>query len=144
MTKIKENVEDEIARRAMIQREIQMAVKLAQMRDTLQIFGSAYTVYISGLLTARILRKPLPPITMVPAVIGGLVLGNMADMAYGNKLNRVVREAEYILDHEKGRFVPFHQAPFAKFYTDEERAAYPATAVGDLYPSKLVARSNGE
>lgn len=49
-----------------------------------------------------------------PVVIGALVLGNMADLAYGNKLNRVVKEAEYILDNERGRMVPFSQASFHK------------------------------
>jgi hypothetical protein len=61
-------------------------------------------------------------------------------MAYGNKLNRVTKEAEYMLDYERGRFVPFKQAPFFKLYTEEEKAAmyYPATAVGDLWPNSIL------
>lgn len=37
----------------------------------------------------------------MPIVIGSLVLGNMADMAYGNKLARVTKEAEYIMEFER-------------------------------------------
>ena len=31
----------------------------------------------------------------------GFVLCNMADMAYGTKLTRVTKEAEYIMEHER-------------------------------------------
>lgn len=64
-------------------------------------------------------------------------------MAYGNKLLRVTKEAEYILEYERGRFVPFKQAPFRKFYSDEERAAFfdTATAVGELFPNPYIARA---
>jgi hypothetical protein len=74
----------------------------------------------------------------VPIVIGSLVLGNMADMAYGNKLARVTKEAEYIMEFERERFVPPKQAPFAKFYTPEERMVFEAsTRVSELYPNAL-------
>ena len=93
------------------------------------------------MVTAKPLGKPLPPVAGVPVVIGALVLGNVYDMAYGNKMLRVVKEAEHILEHERGRFVPFKQAPFSKFYTDEERATLfdVSTAVGDLFPNSFYA-----
>lgn len=140
VNKIKTGLEDEIARKAMIQREVQMAVKIAQMRDTLCIFGTAYATFVTGVVTAKALGRAVPPVAGVPVVIGGLVLGNIADMAYGNKLNRVVKEAEYMLDNERGRFVPFRQAPFAKYYTEDEKKTYydEATAVGDLWPTKFL------
>ena len=54
---------------------------------------------------------------------------------------RVAKEAEYILEHERGRLVPMKQAPFAKFYTEDERAALwgDSTAVGDLFPNSFYA-----
>jgi len=142
--KIKSQVQDEVARRAMMQREVQMAVNIAKARDNLQIFGSAWLALFSGATTAKAMGRQVPPIVVAPIVVGALVLGNMVDMAYGNKLQRVNKEAEYILDNERGRFVPFRQAPFAKFYTEEEKASYldPATAVGDLFPSSVVARGS--
>jgi Uncharacterised conserved protein (DUF2368) len=142
VAQIKSNVEDELARRVMIQREVQMAVSLAQTRDTLWIYGSAWGTLSVGVATARALGRPVPPLLGVPIVVGALVLGNMADLAYGNKLARVVKEAEYIMEYERARFVPFKQAAFFKFYTDEEREEYygPATAVGDLWPNRMIAR----
>jgi hypothetical protein len=126
----------------MIQREVQMAVNIARARDTIWIYGSAWATFVGGLATAKLIGKPVPAVAGVPVVIGAIVLGNMVDMAYGNKLARVNKEAEYILDYERGRFVPFSQAPFFQFYDDDEKAALyePATAVGDLFPNSALAR----
>lgn len=140
--KIKQNLETEFAKRAMMQREVQMAVNIAKARDNLQIFGSMWLSLVSLVSVARLAGKKVASVVGVPIVIGGIVLGNMADMAYGNKLQRVNLEAEYILENEKARFVPMKQAPFRQFYTDEESAAMldQATAVGDLWPSSMCAR----
>lgn len=139
--KIKEAVNDEIARRAMVQREIQLALTIARTRDTLFVFGSAWGVFTSGVVTAKAFGRNVPPLAGAPVVVGGLVLGNLYDLAYGNKLLRVAKEAEEILVHERGRLVPFKQAPFAKFYTDAERGALweDSTAVGDLFPNSFYA-----
>ncbi|VEU44589.1 unnamed protein product [Pseudo-nitzschia multistriata] len=144
-TKVRNAVNDEIARRAMMQREIQMAVNIARTRDILCVFGTAWGFLTAGVVTAKALGKKVPPVAGVPIVVGGLVLGNFYDLAYGNKLQRVVKEAEHILEHERGRFVPFKQAPFSKFYTDEERAALfeSASAVGDLFPNSFYAPRQG-
>jgi len=107
--RIKAGVEEEFARKAMVQREVQMAVNIAKARDTIWIFGSAWAALVTGAVTAKAAGRAVPPLVGVPVVIGALVLGNLADMAYGNKLSRVVKEAEYILEYERGRFVPFRQ-----------------------------------
>ena len=107
--RIKATVEDELARKAMVQREVQMAVNMAKTRDTIWIFGSTWALFVIGVNAGRLAGRKTPPIVGVPIVVGALVLGNMADMAYGNKMARVIKEAEYILDHERGRFVPFRQ-----------------------------------
>lgn len=44
----RDRVEEEIARRMMIQREVQMAVNIARARDTLNYFGTAWAVFICG------------------------------------------------------------------------------------------------
>ena len=139
--KIKETVNDEIAKRMMVQREIQLALTIARTRDTLFVFGSAWGVFATGLVTAKALGKTVPPAAGLPLVVGGLLLGNFYDLAYGNKLLRVAKEAEQILDHERGRLVPFKQAPFAKFYTDAEKGALwnDSTAAGDLFPNSFYA-----
>jgi len=137
---IKSNVEDEIAKKMMMQREVQMAVNIARARDTLTIFGSAWLTLVTGTGIAYALKKPVPPVVGVPIVIGSLILGNVADMAYGNKLNRVVNEAEYIMEYERGRFVPPKQASFSKFYTEDEKSVYyeNSTPVGDLFPNAAI------
>jgi hypothetical protein len=53
--KFKASVEDEIARRMMMQREVQMAVNIARARDTLCVFGSAWGTLVTGVVTARAL-----------------------------------------------------------------------------------------
>ncbi|CAB9526545.1 expressed unknown protein [Seminavis robusta] len=140
--KIKASVEEEISRKMMQQREINMALNIARARDMLQIYGSIYATGVTGLLTARIAGRPVPHLAAIPVLGGGIVLGNMFDMAYGNKMARVCREAEYILENEKPRFVPFKQAPFARFYSDDDKSVFfdQATPVGDLFPSNLYSR----
>jgi hypothetical protein len=140
MDTVKQNVEDEIAKKLIFQREIQLAINMAKARDTLMVYGSAWFTVVTGTgITKFILKKPVPSIVGIPIVIGGLVLGNIADMAYGNKLNRVVKEAESILEYERGRLVPPSQTPFAKFYTTAERNEYyhQATPVSQMYPNAL-------
>lgn len=80
-TSFRTRIEDEIARRMMLQREVQMAVNIAKARDTLSIFGSAWGALVTGVVTAQIMGKPVPGIVGVPVVVGALILGNMADMA---------------------------------------------------------------
>jgi hypothetical protein len=141
--KIKERVEEEISRKMMLQREVQMAVNIAKARDSLYIFGSVWLTFTSGISIAHVLRKPVPVAANIPVVLGAVALGNLFDMAYGNKLLRVNKEAEHILDNERARMVPFPQAPFARFYSDEERSILydPATAVGDMPPYSALTRS---
>lgn len=140
---IKENIEEEMARRMMLQREVQMAVNIAKARDNLHIFGSLWLTLTTGVSIAHLAKRKVPPIVGVPIVVGAVVLGNLADMAYGNKLARVNKEAAYLLEHERARFVPLPQAPFAHLYSCEERSIFydPATAVGDLAPFSLMTRS---
>jgi Uncharacterised conserved protein (DUF2368) len=137
---VKDNVNDEIARRAMIQCEIQMAINIAKARDTICIFGTVWSIFATGVIAGHVVRKPIPIVANIPVVVGAVVLGNIADMAYGNKLNRVVKEAEYILDNERGRFVPMQQAPFFKLYNDYEKSTWyhSSTAVGDIFPNNVL------
>jgi hypothetical protein len=77
LDEFRSKVEDELARRMMLQREIQMAVNIAKARDTLCIFGTAWGTLVSGVAMARLAGKHVPPVAGVPIVIGGLVLGNV-------------------------------------------------------------------
>ncbi len=121
-----------------------MALNIAQVRDTIHVFGSLWLTLVTGISIAHFVGKPVPPLLGAPVVMGAVVLGNMVDLAYGNKVARVNKEVEYILTKERARMVPFPQAPFAKFYTAEERSILydPATAVGDLAPFSTICRSS--
>lgn len=139
-TTIRSKIEDEIAKKMMIQREVQMAVNIAKARDTIWYFGSAWGILTTGFATAHALGRKPPPLLAAPIVIGALILGNIADMAYGTKLIRVVKEAEHILEHERGRLVPFKQAAFFKFYDEQEKAPYYHTVppVGHVFPNPYL------
>eukprot|EP00293_Proteomonas_sulcata_P019220 CAMPEP_0184314160 /NCGR_PEP_ID=MMETSP1049-20130417/71759_1 /TAXON_ID=77928 /ORGANISM="Proteomonas sulcata, Strain CCMP704" /LENGTH=117 /DNA_ID=CAMNT_0026631937 /DNA_START=39 /DNA_END=392 /DNA_ORIENTATION=+ len=101
-------------------------------------FGSLYGTFLTGVTGAALRGKKLPEIVAVPLVLGGFGLINLADMAYGTKLTRVVKEAEHIMEHERYRFIPPKQAPFHKVYTEAERKPHASVgAVGTYWPSFL-------
>uniref|UniRef100_A0A0G4I3V5 Uncharacterized protein n=1 Tax=Chromera velia CCMP2878 TaxID=1169474 RepID=A0A0G4I3V5_9ALVE len=136
-SRVEDAIEDKIAQKAMMQREVQMSVNIAKARDTLMWFGGLYTFFIGAATGAAAAGKG-HPLMLAPVILGGFGLSNLADMAYGTKLTRVVKEAEHILEHEKGRFVPMKQAMFDKYYGEEERKFHKGVqAVGFYWPSFL-------
>lgn len=68
-------VEDELARKMMVQREVQMAVNMAKARDTIWIYGSAWATLVAGASVAQLAGRKPPAIVGVPIVVGALVLG---------------------------------------------------------------------
>ncbi len=138
LSSVQRKIEDTMYRRAMVQREVQLSVNLAKARDTFMWGTSCWTVLATGVGTGLALGKPVPKVALVPIVVGAAGLANLWDMAYGNKLTRVVKESEFIMESERGRLVPPKQAPFYKFYTEEELAKYgEVQAVGSYTPSWL-------
>lgn len=135
-------VDSKLQKQAMLQREIQMSVTIAQARDKLMWYGSLYSLYLFG-ISAAILSKrahKLPAVAPMPGIIGGFGLLNLYDVAYGGKLARVTKEAEYIMEHERSRLLPMKQAPFFKLYSDDEKSHFPystSDAVGSYWPSFL-------
>ena len=120
LSAFEQSIKDRIALQAMAQREVQLSVSMAQARDNLLVFGSAWTCLLTGVTTAKLLGKTVPPFAAVPVLVGGVMLGNIYDFAYGTKLQRVVSEAEFIMEHESHRFVPPKQAPFHKNYSQDQ------------------------
>lgn len=66
---LEQAIDTKINRQAMIQREIQMSVSIAQARDSLMWFGSLYSLLITGLSTAFILKKPISKLAGIPVII---------------------------------------------------------------------------
>ena len=127
-----------------MQREIQMAINVARARDQLQICGTVYSVFASGIMIRAATGASVPGIAGVPLIGGGIALSNLFDMAYGTKMVRVRREAEAILGDERERarlFVPPRQAPFFDKYEEElktETALFGSVGpVGAYWPSFL-------
>jgi predicted XRE-type DNA-binding protein len=145
---IEQAIEQKINQRAMIQREIQMSVSIAQARDSLMWFGSLYSLLITGLSTAFLLKKPVSKLVGIPVTLGGFGLLNMYDFAYGSKITRVAKEAEHILNNERYRLIPPSNAPFSDLYEQERSANHPfksSNAVGKYWPSFLpISRKSKE
>jgi hypothetical protein len=134
-TEIKTSIKTQQMEIAMAQREVMMAVSIAQARDSLQWFGGLYSCFLTG-LTIGVIKGKAPAVAAVPAVMGCFGLLNLYDVAYGNKMIRVRKEAELILVHERRLFPPPAQAPFAELYSEEEMALAPeVSAVGSMWPS---------
>mmetsp|Transcript_11425 Transcript_11425/g.11824 ORF Transcript_11425/g.11824 Transcript_11425/m.11824 type:complete len:164 (+) Transcript_11425:68-559(+) len=139
-TIIEKSIDEKVNRRMMIQREIQMSVNIAQSRDSLMWFGGLYTFYLCGISLALISRRNINKIAFVPGIIGGFSLLNIYDLAYGNKLNRIVKEAEYIMDNERWRLIPPENSPLFKMYDEESKLNHPfpeTQAVSTYWPSFL-------
>eukprot|EP00656_Telonema_subtile_P008675 TRINITY_DN14050_c0_g1_i2.p2 TRINITY_DN14050_c0_g1~~TRINITY_DN14050_c0_g1_i2.p2 ORF type:complete len:159 (-),score=30.50 TRINITY_DN14050_c0_g1_i2:177-653(-) len=133
---VQAQIKDQVQTQMCLQREIQLSVSMAQARDFLMWYGGLYTVVVSGITVAVLAKKPVPKLAAIPVVMGGFALTNVADMAYGSKLQRVVKEAEHIMQHERAILVPPKQAPFHGKYTEAERAAYRGTgAVSSYWPT---------
>lgn len=135
---IENKIDNKINRRMMIQREIQMSVNIAQARDTLMWFGGLYSFYLISLSLAILTRRNIPKVVGIPGILGGFGLLNMYDLAYGSKLTRVVKEAEYIMDNERWRLIPPENSPFHKMYEDEINSDHPfveSQAVSTYWPN---------
>jgi hypothetical protein len=58
-------------------REVQVAVGIAQARDTVQIFGSVWLLLVTGLVSAKAAGKHVPKAAGIPVVVGGTEAGYM-------------------------------------------------------------------
>lgn len=77
-----------------------------------QWYGGLYSALLTGITVAKLGGKKVPGAAGIPVVVGGFMLCNMADLAYGNKLQRVIKEAEHIMAEERPRLVSRHSNAF--------------------------------
>jgi len=130
------------------QREVQMAIGMAQTRDLLQYIFGVWTGFaaIGVLATAKHRKFPAP--LAIPLLVLPIVGGYQYDFAYHNKLRRVTQEAEHILEHERFRFIPPKQAPFSGLYEEEAKNLtgtpfHGAGRVGSYWPEPIRAWLEG-
>ena len=145
VAQVEHTIDEKMMKRAMLQREIQLSIGIAQARDNLNWFASLYTALLTGLIVAKVANMPIPKAAAIPVFMGAFGLAFQADFAYGNKLARVTREAEFIMDNEQERFIPPQQAPFSKFYAEQKKTSSfynGADASGIPVRDKLTALSS--
>lgn len=125
-----------MASNAMRQREIQMSIEIARARESLLWTGGLYSFFLAGTGLAVAAGQRVPKPVAIPFIVFGVGVANLYDLAYGNKLQRVIKEAEHILQNERSRLVPAKQAPFYKMYTDDEKEQLEKStkAVSTYYP----------
>mmetsp|Transcript_16275 Transcript_16275/g.29775 ORF Transcript_16275/g.29775 Transcript_16275/m.29775 type:complete len:154 (+) Transcript_16275:180-641(+) len=116
------NVKSQMVEFQAQQREIQMAVMMAQTRDLVQYIAGVWTGLIGVGVLAKVKSGAFPVPLLVPLSVLPLIATYQADMAYNTKMRRVTLEAEHILEHERYRFIPPKQAPFAYLYEKELEA----------------------
>nr|XP_023021382.1 plasminogen receptor (KT)-like [Leptinotarsa decemlineata] len=79
-------------------RERQVALEIAKSRELFYWYGAFYLTSIAWAVTCyRFKRKPVFLTPLVPLTF---VITYQADLAYGNKLQRIIVEAENILQFE--------------------------------------------
>jgi len=80
-------------------RERMMATQIAKARDMFLWLGSFYGVAGGAMIAGFSANKN--PRFLVPLLPLTFIVGYQADMAYGNKMNRIKAEAENIVMYEK-------------------------------------------
>mmetsp|Transcript_10499 Transcript_10499/g.17117 ORF Transcript_10499/g.17117 Transcript_10499/m.17117 type:complete len:151 (+) Transcript_10499:1639-2091(+) len=119
------------------QRELGIAVSISQTRDLLQWMGGVWCGLASIALVAgvksRASNAAFPKQLLIPLGVLPLMGAYQWDMAYGTKIERVAKEAEHVLEHERHRFIPPKQAPFSTLYETNEKVQ----RVGMYWPSIL-------
>ncbi|KAL5486494.1 hypothetical protein EMCRGX_G018982 [Ephydatia muelleri] len=83
----------------LLMRERMVATQLAVAREAMYWWGGFYSLCLVG-LTAGFLKTKKPGV-IVPIVPLSFVVGYQADMAFGNKMERIVAEADRILKEEQ-------------------------------------------
>ncbi|XP_018578237.1 plasminogen receptor (KT) [Anoplophora glabripennis] len=79
-------------------REREVALQIAKSRELFFWYGAFYLTSVAWALTSyRYKRKPIYLASLVPLTF---VVAYQADLAYGNKLHRIIVEAEHILQFE--------------------------------------------
>jgi hypothetical protein len=101
-----------------LMREKMLAQQLAMARERLYWWGSFYALASLGLIRGTMVRRqpwilgPLVPLTFVVAY--------QADLAYGNKMERVIAEADSMLEKER-KMLALPGAPLSLDLLDSRR-----------------------
>jgi len=78
-------------------RERQMAMMIAKSRDMFHFFGAFYGIAAVGMISAAAKGKKTAAAPLLPLTF---VLAYQYDMAYGDKLTRMIEMGERIIDEE--------------------------------------------
>nr|XP_011454861.2 plasminogen receptor (KT)-like [Crassostrea gigas]XP_011454862.2 plasminogen receptor (KT)-like [Crassostrea gigas] len=81
-------------------REKQMAMMVARSRDLFQWFGAFYATYAFAAIAANMKSKGKNKAMVAPLLPLTFILGYQYDLAYGEKMERMRKEADRVLDNE--------------------------------------------
>ena len=115
-----EEVKENVLTQQNNMREAQMSMQIAFAREQLLWGSGLYSFLVFGLSMNYAHHRTFPKVAAIPLTIGGFMLSWIGDTAYGNKLTRVRKESEKIVEEEKWRLVPPKQMPTRKFYEKED------------------------
>ena len=87
------------AQKTMMQEQMkkQMAMAIAGQREMLNWQFGTYIGFVTGVVVAKLKGASLPAAARVPLIIAPIIMAYQADMAYGNKADRIKAEADRIL-----------------------------------------------
>ncbi|XP_063914847.1 plasminogen receptor (KT) isoform X3 [Zophobas morio] len=80
-------------------RDRMVALEIAKSRELFYWFGSFYLISLVGSIAAYSRKQRL--VTLLPLVPLTFVTAYQADLAYGNKIHRILVEAEHIMQFEQ-------------------------------------------
>ena len=80
-------------------RNRQLAQQLAMVRERTYWYGTFYVLAALGLTRGYLKNKQ--PWALAPLLPLTFIVGYQIDMAFGNKMDRIISEADSILEHEK-------------------------------------------
>lgn len=81
-------------------REKQMAMMVARSRDLFQWFSAFYATYAFVAIAANMKSKGKNKAMVAPLLPLTFILGYQYDLAYGEKMERMRKEADRVLDNE--------------------------------------------
>ncbi|CAH1153673.1 unnamed protein product [Phaedon cochleariae] len=112
-----------------IMRERKIALEIAKSRELFFWYGAFYLTSVTWAVTSY--RYKRNPLFLLPIVPLSFIIAYQADLSYGNKLHRVIMEAEHILQFESDLLSLPLGVPTAssidlkRFENDEQKKLHP-------------------
>jgi len=91
----------------MEQMKKQLSMQMAAQREQLNWEFGTFGFFGSVLVLAKMSKKHVPAPAAIPFLLASVIMAYQVDFAYGNKMDRVKKEADKILASDILFYVPF-------------------------------------